>query len=260
MTILHAKTDPTMLVRLKEMLGSADRADIAVGYFFVSGFAQVTEEISRLKKTRVLVGRADRPTLEAVAAGLHQARPLENQLEINRTIRRSQRPTVAAEAADGIAEGLGALSQTDHNEKAVDQLRQLVTSGFLEIHTYPREFLHAKAYLCWYDNHAEPGAAIIGSSNFTLAGFQGNTELNVRVTGDAEMAELSCWFETLWEESVDITDQVTQVLNDCWAIKRYPPYLVYLKSLYELYGRELDAGQALPPGTNATGNPGQLPN
>ena len=244
--ILHSKTDPTMLARLKEMLASSARADIAVGYLFVSGFAQLSEEISRLKKTRVLVGRADRPTLEAVAAGLHQARPLENQLEINQTIRRSQRPTMAAEAAGGIAQGVAALSQTDDNEKAVERLRQLVTAGFLEIHTYPREFLHAKAYLCWYENHAEPGAAIVGSSNFTLAGFQGNTELNVRVTGDAEMAELSRWFETLWEESVDITDQVTQVLNECWAIKRYPPYLVYLKSLYEMFGRQLDAPHELP--------------
>ena len=246
MTILHAKTDPTMLTRLKEMLGSADRADIAVGYFFVSGFAQVSDEISRLKKTRVLVGRADRPTLEAVAAGLHQARPLQAQLEMDQTIRRSQRTTISTEAADSIALDVAALPQTDDSEKAVDRLRQLVTSGLLEIRTYPREFLHAKAYLCWYDSHAEPGAAIVGSSNFTLAGFQGNTELNVRVTGDAEMAELSRWFEALWDDSVDITDQVTQVLNDCWAIKRYPPYLIYLKAIYELYGRELDTGQALP--------------
>ena len=28
-----------------------------------------------------------------------------------------------------------------------------------DVWTYAREFLHAKAYLCWYDNHAEPGTA-----------------------------------------------------------------------------------------------------
>ncbi len=36
--ILHATTDPDLLSRLREMLGSSARADIAVGYFFVSGF------------------------------------------------------------------------------------------------------------------------------------------------------------------------------------------------------------------------------
>ena len=97
-------------------------------------------------------------------------------------------------------------------------MRQLVASSLMEIRTYPREFLRAKAYLCWYDNHAEPGAAIVGSSNFTLAGFTGNTELNVRVTADAEMVELSGWFEALWEDSADISDQVTRVLNESWAV------------------------------------------
>ena len=123
--ILHSKTDPTLLARLKEMLDSADRADIAVGYFFVSGFAQVSDEISRLKKTRVLVDRADRPTLEAVAAGLHQARPLENHLEISWTIRRSQRTAIASEAVGDIAQDVSALSQTDDSEKAIEYLHQV---------------------------------------------------------------------------------------------------------------------------------------
>ena len=55
MTILHATTDPDLLTRLKQMLGSAARADIAVGYFFVSGFAPVADELSRLNKTLTLV-------------------------------------------------------------------------------------------------------------------------------------------------------------------------------------------------------------
>ncbi len=41
MNILHATTDPPLLQRLKEMPGSSARADIAVGYFFISGFEQV---------------------------------------------------------------------------------------------------------------------------------------------------------------------------------------------------------------------------
>ena len=184
MNILHASTDPNLLTRLKEMLGSADRADIAVGYFFMSGFEAVADELLRLNRTRILVGRTDRPTLEAVAAGLQQARPLEAQLNAARTIPRRQRQAAATDTATGISGGIASMAQTDENQAAVERLQGLVTSGLLEVRAYPREFLHAKAYLCWYDNHAEPGAAIVGSSNFTLAGFTGNTELNVRVTGD----------------------------------------------------------------------------
>ncbi|MDP2728564.1 MAG: hypothetical protein Q8P59_13610 [Dehalococcoidia bacterium] len=47
MNILHATTDPPLLQRLKEMLGSSARADIAVGYFFVSGFDQVSTFVDK---------------------------------------------------------------------------------------------------------------------------------------------------------------------------------------------------------------------
>ena len=91
------------------------------------------------------------------------------------------------------------LPQTGGSENAVANLRDLIAFGKVEVRAYLRSPLHAKAYLCWYDDHAEPGAAVVGSSNFTLAGFSGNTELNVRVTGNAEMEVLGKWFEELLE-------------------------------------------------------------
>ena len=53
------------MTRLREMLDSSSRADIAVGYFFMSGFGPVSAELSKLDKVRILVGRADRQVLEA---------------------------------------------------------------------------------------------------------------------------------------------------------------------------------------------------
>ena len=246
MTILHAHTDPDLLTRLRQMLSSANRADVAVGYFFMSGFGQVADELARLNKTRILMGRADQPTLEAVAAGLQQADAVRAQLETDQTIPRRQRQALANEAATGVAQGVAAMPQTDASQDAVEKLRQLVVSGLMEVRAYPKGFLHAKAYLCWYDNHAEPGAAIVGSSNFTLAGFTGNTELNVRVTGDDDMAVLKDWFENLWADSVDISAQVAQSLTQSWAVKHYTPYAVYLKALYELYGEDLGSDDPLP--------------
>ena len=246
MNILHATTNPDLLTRLKQMLGSADRADIAVGYFFVSGFGPVSDELSRLGKVRILVGRTDRHTLEAVAAGLQQQQALRARLDHDSLVRRSQREEAVREAVDNIAAGVAAMPQADESQQAVSKLKELIAAGFLEVRAYPRGLLHAKAYLCWYDNHAEPGAAIVGSSNFTLAGFTGNTELNVRVTGDAEMAELSHWFEELWKDSVDISEALTVELNRSWVLAKTPPYHVYLKALYELYGSGLSADPDLP--------------
>ena len=228
------------------MLTSANRADVAVGYFFMSGFGQVADELAKLNKTRILVGRADQPALEAVAAGLQQADALRSRLETDQTVPRRQRQAIANEAASGVDRGVAAMPQTDASQAAVEKLRQLAASGLLEVRAYPKGFMHAKAYLCWYDNHAEPGAAIVGSPNFTLAGFTGNTELNVRVTGDDDMAVLKDWFENLWADSVDISAQVKQRLTESWAITQYTPYAVYLKALYALYGQDLGSDDPLP--------------
>ena len=61
MTILHANTDPDLLTRLRQMMGSAVRADIAVGYFFMSGFGQVAEDLARLRNTRTVPAVDDYP-------------------------------------------------------------------------------------------------------------------------------------------------------------------------------------------------------
>ena len=235
MSILHSTTDPTLLDRLKQMLGSAERADIAVGYFFMNGFNEVADELGRLQKVRILVGRADQQVLEEVARGLQQAPALKRRLEAESTVRRRDRSVVARQAVDDIATGVSQLPQEASTEAAVRQLRDLVRDGVVEVRTYVKSRLHAKAYLCWYEGHAEKGSAVVGSSNLTLAGFAGNTELNVRVTGDDEMHALKDWFDNLWQDSVDISEELVKELNRSWAIERTPPYLVYLKALYELY-------------------------
>ena len=245
MNILHATTDPNLLTRLREMLGSSARADIAVGYFFISGFDAVAEEFERLEKARILVGRADRRALEEVALGIQQADALRARLADDSIVRRRQRGELAQRSVAGIADGVSQLPQSGDSECAVRRLRDLVAQGRVEVRAYLRGTLHAKAYLCWYDNHPEPGSAIVGSSNFTLAGFEGNTELNVRVTGDAEMRELGRWFDDLWKDAEDIGDALLAELDRSWAIAETPPYQVYLKALYELYSDEVRGG-ALP--------------
>ena len=122
------------------------------------------------------------------------------------------------------------MPQAQESQDAVSKLRELVASGKVEVRAYLKSPLHAKAYLCWYDDHAEPGAAIVGSSNLTLAGFTGNTELNVRVTGDAEMQTLRQWFDDLWKASEDISNALVTELDRSWVLAKTPPYHVYLKA------------------------------
>ena len=235
MNILHASTDPDLLTRLREMLDSSARADIAVGYFFMPGFGAISAELSGLDKVRILVGRADRQVIEAVAAGLQQPDALQARLDSDGLVQRRERAAVGQDSVDRIADGVSLLPQTEDAQNAVSLLRDMVASGKAEVRAYRRSPLHAKAYLCWYDDHAEPGSAVVGSSNLTLAGFSGNTELNVRVTGDGEMAALRDWFDALWEDSEDISEELQVTLELSWALAKTLPYHVYLKALHELY-------------------------
>ena len=239
MNILHSRTDPGLLTRLRQMLESSVRADFAVGYFFISGFERIGDQLNDLERVRILVGRTDRPVLEAVAAGLQQSEPLQQRIQSDDLVRRRDRAGIAGGAVAQIADGVSLQPQTEEARNWVANLRNLISSGKLDVRTYPRSPLHAKAYLCWYpEEHADPGSAVVGSSNLTLAGFEGNTELNVRVTGDAEMNALGEWFEALWDDSEDIGPALVAELDRSWALARTPPYHVYLKSLLELYGDE----------------------
>ncbi|MGE0543127.1 MAG: hypothetical protein AB7R89_23450 [Dehalococcoidia bacterium] len=68
------------------MLGFSVRADIAVGYLFVSGFNAVADEIAALERVRILVGRADRQTLEEVARGIQQAEAVRARVDVARIV------------------------------------------------------------------------------------------------------------------------------------------------------------------------------
>ena len=112
-------------------------------------------------------------------------------------------------------------------------LRDLVASGLVQVRAYRRGPLLAKAYLCWDDNHAE---------------------LNVRLTGDADMAVLREWFDALWEESEGISQMLALELERSWAIAQTPPYYVYLKALYELCHTDVHAPDLMPQRTEQPAN------
>ena len=172
-------------------------------------------------------------------------------------MRRSQRSQIAHEAVARVAEGVATLPQDQESEDSVERLRDLVARGKVEVRAYLRSPLHAKAYLCWYDNHAEPGAAVVGSSNLTLAGFTGNTELNVRVTGDAEMETPRKWFDDLWRDSEDISLKFSSGARSVLGhgqdstVSRLPEGAV--RTLLHRCGRRAASGAASGP------PPGKLP-
>ena len=106
---------------------------------------------------------------------------------------------------------------------------------------FDKDKFHAKAYITYFkdDYHSQfipsmnipSGYALVGSSNFTKAGLTKNIELNVQVTADVDA--LQEWFDARWNEAIDLTDAILQVIEK--HCRDYSPFDIYIRSMYEMY-------------------------
>ena len=241
MTILHAHSDPQFAEHLCSVLNEANgqpySVDIAVGYFYLSGFTQVADLLAnRPGKVRILIGRTDTPTRQEIVAGYNPREPANGYHDDQ-----NRRAETAArdETLDNVGRNAATQHQDDASETGIKSLAGLVADGKVDVRAYLKDRMHAKAYIGYTGLTANPGTAIIGSTNFSVAGFTGNTELNYPVTHSGDIQEVREWFERLWNESEPVADEVIKRLHDSWPLAKPEPYLIYLKVLYELYGDTL---------------------
>ena len=247
MTILHATSDPDFITQLRRVLNDANgqphSVDIAVGYFYLSGFNEVAEQLaSRPGKVRILIGRTDRPTMQEIAAGYS---PREAAAPYHAAQNRGQEANALGETLNNIGRNLSLQPQNDAVETGVKSLAALVSGGKIEIRAYLKERMHAKTYIGYNTAQGGAGTAIIGSTNFSAAGFTGNTELNYPVRHDGDIVEIRQWFERLWQDGEPVNERVIDQLNNGWVFARPDPYLIYLKILYELYGDTIGDSEPL---------------
>ena len=239
MTILHAHSDPQFTEHLRKVLADANgqphSVDIAVGYLYLSGFTQVTDLLAtRPGRVRILIGRTDRPTREEIVAGYT---PRESADGYHASQNRRAETAARDETLDNMGRNAAAQPQDDASDEVGQGLdADLIAGGKVEVRAYVKDRMHSKAYIGYTGMESSPGTAIIGSTNFSTAGFTGNTELNYPVTHGGEIQE---WFERLWIDSEPVTAQVAEQLRNSWPMATPDPYLIYLKVLYELYGDTL---------------------
>ena len=217
--------------------------DIAVGYFYLSGFASVADLLAqRPGKVRILIGRTDRPTSQEIVAGYGPRESSEN-FHADQTRRDERRAT--DETVANVGKNAAVQPQEDATEAGMKSLAQLIAEGKVDVRAYVKDRMHAKVYIGYTGLTASPGTAIIGSTNFSTAGFTGNTELNYPVTHSGDIDEVREWFEQRWDESEPVSDKIRDEFRRSWPLAEPDPYLIYLKLLYELYGDTLGEEQPI---------------
>ncbi|MFA4662425.1 helicase-related protein [Pyrococcus kukulkanii] len=239
---LGKKVEVKLIDILREVLTSGDytQVDIAVGFLFLDGMREIQEELETFflngGKMRIVIGnQTNRETYEQLSMVYYSLEALKKIKE------RAKAQDNLEEQEEIIEKNANYLEQTLENEIFLRRLLEWLESGQLKIKIYIREFMHAKAYLFYSPTRMNIG--LVGSSNFTLGGFFGNTELNALVQS-THFESLRRWFEEIWNEAVDFNPALLRIINESWA-GQVPgslpsPWEVFIRGLYELYKDVLD--------------------
>jgi len=202
---------------LKEWCTIAKSFDIATGYFEIGSLLALDGEWQKLDKIRILMGSETTQRTKKLFLEVVQKRAT-NELEERIESEKIKNPFL----------------------NGVTKILEALRTGKIECRIYSKKKFHAKTYITHGLIEVIGSKALVGSSNFTRPGLTENIELNVQIQTTAEVAQLQEWFDTYWDESVEVTDKVVQLIERHTHL--YSPYDVYAKALQEFFrGHELTA-------------------
>jgi len=202
---------------------------IASGYFNPEGFGLLADRLERLPRVRLLLGAEPTPPPARPARRIGESLARFDARVVHEAIRANDA---------GLLRDRNLLEFAPATEAAIRRLLALLESGRVEVRRYEKGFLHGKAFI-----FADDEGVVAGSSNFTAAGLTSNLELNLGRYDPTPVRQVKQWFDDLWEEAqpFDLAAIYAQ------RYEEYLPYLIYLRVLWELYGRELEEEQSTDP-------------
>ncbi|MBO5005419.1 MAG: helicase, partial [Clostridia bacterium] len=206
--------------------------DVLVGYFRASGFYLLQDALKNVDKTRILIGiNTDKQIISMY----------ENTQQEIKELSLSN-----IEAIDGYKKNLenefASSEDSEEVEDGVNKFVKLIKEGKLEIRVFTKQQIHAKLYIMRdYKDSPDFGRVITGSSNFSQNGLINNLEFNVELKNSADVEFALEKFEELWSESVEISnDCVNTIENKTWIKSDITPYEMYVKFLYEYFKEEIN--------------------
>jgi len=223
-----AKSIRTHLETLRLAGKSPEELCIATGYFNAAGWLRVAEETQKIGKVRLLIGAEPQASTEM------RPRQPDDPKEPERTRQ------LVKEKLTRHAKAL----KTERNQNfdfhpdSLGQLKRLLEffrSEQVEVRRYENRFFHAKAWLLRGDNRG----VLAGSSNLTAAGMANNLELNLGHYEKPLLEKVERWYDEVWEEAVPFN--LAELYETLF--QEFPPWLIYLRVLWELYGAEVEEEQ-----------------
>lgn len=241
----------TMHEALINALSTADRIDIQVGYFYFSGFELLAKYLKD-KKVRILVGKQIDPN--AVPNIISMQQKTGKPIDLDRF---QSWDSYASRTEQKIKyfEGFSRLFNetqvfdTPESQEAYKIFEEKIIDGSLQIKLTNADE-HGKLYLIYNKPELNqggdfPGTMFLGSSNFTYNGLIDQGELNSSTRDKTDFEEARVKFESMWEDSQNIdiaipenNTEFKEVIKKLWINTVVSPYLMYIRVLHELFGKD----------------------
>lgn len=215
------------LLKAQEGGATTPTLDIASAFFSPAGFAAVAGALDGVEHIRLLIGAE--PPRDTTPP---ERRLGETPQEFERRVMREGLQELDA----GLRRDRDRIPFTRNGRAAARRLLTLLESGGMETRRYEQGHLHAKAYVFGSVAGAEGGGVIAGSSNLTRAGLIKNLELNLGRYDEPIVSKARAWFERLWGEATPF--DLAALLQEIFA--PWTPWDVFLRTLYQLYGKEVE--------------------
>ena len=216
-TVDNSSEEQSVKNYLRDWCSVSKQMDIATGYLEIGGLLELDSHWQKLDKIRIILGNEVTKRTQAVI-----------QEAVNALLLRLKNSVDTEQEKNEFLLGVPAI---------LDALK----TGKIECRVFDKSKFHAKAYITYFRDeyrnqfiqamNIPAGYALVGSSNFTKAGLTQNIELNVQIKDDVE--QLQDWFNAHWEQGVDITEAVLEVIEK--HCREYSPYDVYLRSMFEYF-------------------------
>jgi len=218
--------------RFEQLIKDCRYFDCLVAYFYVSGFHLLYKSLETAERIRILMGIGTSPF------GYELIKAAEDYPKYSLKFSHYETKQVIEKR---IEEEMSESEDKHRVEEGIQKFLEWLKSGKLQIRAYPSQNVHSKLYIITFkEGDRDVGRVITGSSNFSQSGLVDNLEFNVELKSRSDYEFAREKFEQLWENSVDVSDEYIQVINErSWLNQNITPYELYLKFLYEYFREEL---------------------
>jgi len=241
----------TMREALVNALSTSDRIDIQVGYFYFSGFELLAEYLKD-KKVRILVGKQIDP--DAVPKIIAMQQKTGKSIDFDRFQPQDTYSSRSEQKNDYFKGFTRLFNETQvfddpESQTAYKIFEQKIIDGSLQIKLTNTDE-HGKIYLVHNGPSSDqggdfPGTRFLGSSNLTYNGLLEQGELNDSSRDKQVFLDGCVKFDSMWDDSENIdiaipenNGEFKEVVKKLWINAVIQPYLMYVRVLHELFGKD----------------------